>query len=285
MHRLITRLIDAQRVWAGPLGEFVQRYLERAFTRFRPAKDALNGVWLGHPLHPLLTDVPVGALTTASLLDVLGQRKSADIALATGVAGMAASAVAGLADGVDTFGDTRLHTTVHATVMSGSLALYLASLGVRALRPGARPLAVLLSMAGYAGMAAGAYIGGDLVFRSGNNVDRHAWDGAGKTWRSLGMDDIPEGGLVAATAGKQRLVLFRDGASILALDDVCAHQGGLLHAGSIVDGCVECPIHGSRFRLSDGRVVRGPSVYDQPAFEVRRGAAGLEARRRTLSGE
>ena len=69
---------------------------------------------------------------------------------------------------------------------------------------------------------------------------------------------------------------------------MCAHAGGPLDKGTLVDGCVECPWHGSRFRLADGHVARGPAVYDQPVFEVRaKEEGGLEARRaeaRRLAG-
>ena len=79
--------------------------------------------------------------------------------------------------------------------------------------------------------------------------------------------------------GSEPLVLLREGDEIRAIHATCAHAGGPLHEGTLIDGCVECPWHGSRFRLADGHVVRGPAVYDQPAYEVRRTPdGGLEAR-------
>jgi nitrite reductase/ring-hydroxylating ferredoxin subunit len=87
---------------------------------------------------------------------------------------------------------------------------------------------------------------------------------------------------VRGTAGKDTLVLYRatDGDPITALHSVCAHEGGPRDKGTLVDGCVECPWHQSRFRLDDGHVVQGPAVYDQPRFEVREAeGGGLEARR------
>jgi nitrite reductase/ring-hydroxylating ferredoxin subunit len=61
---------------------------------------------------------------------------------------------------------------------------------------------------------------------------------------------------------------------------VCAHAGGPLDKGTVVDGCLQCPWHASRFRLADGRVVRGPSVYDQPSYELRAAeGGGYEVRR------
>ena len=63
-----------------------------------------------------------------------------------------------------------------------------------------------------------------------------------------------------------------------------AHAGGPLHEGVVVDGCVECPWHASRFRLTDGLARRGPTVYDQPAYEIRTAeAGGYEVRRQAVS--
>ncbi len=280
MHGRIIRLIDAQASWADPLGRVYARLLAAVYQPVRPLRDALNGVWLGHPVHGAVTDLPVGALTVASILDLAGERRAADVALGTSVVGMLAAAATGGADYVDTYGTTQRRATVHASVMIGSLALAGASLSLRALRPGARPAAVALSLASYAGVVAGAYVGGDLVYALGAMVDRHAWTSLGSRWRRLDIDAVPEAGLTLAHAGDVPLVLFRDGDTIRALHDTCAHAGGPLHEGTVADGCVECPWHGSRFDIVDGTVRRGPAVYDQPAFEVRTSEAGnLEARR------
>jgi nitrite reductase/ring-hydroxylating ferredoxin subunit/uncharacterized membrane protein len=282
MHRQIGRVIDQQATWAKPLGEGAQELLKDVFEATRPLKDVLNGRWLGHPLHPVVTDVPVGAMTVAAVLDVTGQDTAADIAVLTGLASMAASAATGAADAVDTYGKPQVYATVHATLMVSAFTAYAGSavlrLGPRALRPMAR----LLSFAGYGAMAAGAYVGGELVFRQGNQVDRHAFDSHSTKWKALDVTEVPAGTLVKAKAGADTLVLYRatDGDPISALSSVCAHEGGPLDKGEIVGGCVQCPWHGSQFNLADGHVARGPAVYDQPVFEVRETAdGGLEARR------
>ncbi len=281
MHRQIVRFIKAQEPWAGPVGQLGQRVFGRVFDASRPAKDVLNGVWLGHPLHPALTDVPVGALTAAVLLDLANQRKAADLAIAAGIGGMLASAATGVADGVDTYGEPQVQATVHATTMVASLSLYLASLTMRVATPRARRTAIALSALGYATLAAGAYVGGELVFGSGNMVDRHAWDEKAETgWIPLDVGEIPDGQPVSAAAGGRQLVVVRTGGALYALDAVCAHAGGPLPEGTLVDGCIECPWHGSQFRLQDGHAVRGPSVYDQPAYEVRGTDGALEVRLR-----
>jgi nitrite reductase/ring-hydroxylating ferredoxin subunit len=93
------------------------------------------------------------------------------------------------------------------------------------------------------------------------------------------LADIPEGGPTKAKAGINTLILVRTGDTILALHEQCAHAGGPLSQGTLVDGCIQCPWHGSRFNLSNGHVARGPAMYDQPSYEVRRQDAGWEVRR------
>lgn len=280
--RLVTRLVDAQAGWARPLGDFNHRWLSALFRPIRPVKDLLNGTWLGHPLHAVLTDVPIGALTVSIVLDILGQRVAADVALLVGALSMAAAAVSGLGDYTDTDGTARMRATVHMTVMLAALVVFMISLLMRAGNPVDRLVPIGLSVVGYLVVTLGAAIGGDLVYLIGTQVNRHAWRGAGTKWVPLelgGLPDIPEGGPTKVKAGANTLILVRTGDTILALHETCAHAGGPLSEGTLVDGCIQCPWHGSRFRLTNGHVARGPSMYDQPAYEIRRGDAGWEARR------
>jgi nitrite reductase/ring-hydroxylating ferredoxin subunit/uncharacterized membrane protein len=280
--RLLTRIVDAQAGWARPFGDFNHRWLSALFRPLRPVKDFLNGTWLGHPVHSALTDVPIGVLTVSLVLDVLGQPVGADVALLVGVLSIVAAAVTGLADYTDTDGTARMRATVHSTLMIVALVLFAISLAIRAGNPTDRAVPIALVVIGYLVMATSAAIGGDLVFLIGTHVNRHAWRGAGAKWIALDLGDltdIPEGGPTRAKAGINTVVLVRTGETILALHETCAHAGGPLAEGKLVDGCIECPWHGSRFRLTDGHVARGPSMYDQPAYEVRRGDAGWEVRR------
>jgi nitrite reductase/ring-hydroxylating ferredoxin subunit len=284
MARFLTRLIDAQAFWARPFGDFNQRWLSALFHRMWTIKDLLHGRWLGHPLHAASTDLPIGVLTLVIVFDVLGQPGAADVALIAGIVLMLLSAVAGSADYSDTDGTARLRATVHATLMVLALVVYLVSLAMRLGSPVDRTLPIVLSIVGYLILTAGAYVGGDVAYVLGNMVNRHAFRGAGTKWVALdlgGATDIPEGKLFKAKAGANSLVLVRNGETILALHETCAHAGGPLAEGKIVDGQVECPWHGSRYRLADGHATRGPTVYDQPRYEVRRAESGdgWEARR------
>jgi nitrite reductase/ring-hydroxylating ferredoxin subunit/uncharacterized membrane protein len=278
--RVLERFIDAQSRWAKPLGEWLHGLMAAIFGRMLPIRDFLAGTWLGHPLHALLTDVPIGALTLVIVLDVVGQPVAADVALLVGVVTMIASALAGYADYSTTDGRARVRATVHSSLMLVSLVIYVVSLAIRATGPTSRTLPIALSIVAYLILAAGAFVGGDVVYALGNMVDRHAWRPAGAKWQSLDVGEIAEGTLVKAKAGTQALVLIRSGDTIQALHDLCAHAGGPLSEGTIVMGCVECPWHGSRFEIATGRRRRGPTVYDQPAYEVRAVAAGgYEVRR------
>jgi nitrite reductase/ring-hydroxylating ferredoxin subunit/uncharacterized membrane protein len=278
--RLLERLVDAQTRWAKPVGDWLHGVTAAVFGRILPVRDFLAGTWLGHPLHPLLTDVPIGALTVTIVLDLIGQPVAADVALLIGVLTMLASALAGYSDYSTTDGRARVRATVHSAVMLVSLVIYIVSLAIRATGPTNRALPIALSIVAYVILAGGAFVGGDVVFLLGNMVDRHAWRSAGTKWAPVEVGEIAEGSLVKAKVGIQDLVLIRTGDAILALHNQCAHAGGPLNEGTLVDGCLECPWHGSRFEVASGHRRRGPTVYDQPTYEVRKvDAGGYEARR------
>ena len=275
--RFLTRIVDAQAGWAKPFGEFNHRWLSAVFGPIRPIKDLLNGTWLGHPVHSAATDLPIGALTVAIVLELVGQHTAADIALVVAVVSILGSIATGLADYTDVDGTARIRATVHATVMLISLVLFVVSLVIRGGNPADRSLPTIFVLLGFATISLGAAIGGDLAFLIGTNVNRHAWRGAGAKWVGLDLGDlpdIPEGGPTKAKAGANTLILVRTGDTIRALHETCAHAGGPLAEGTVVDGCIQCPWHGSRFRLENGHVARGPAMYDQPAYEIRRAESG-----------
>ena len=274
--RLLSRLIYAQQGWATPLGDFNVRVLKALFRPIRPIKDFLNGKWLGHSVHAALTDVPTGVLTLAIFFDLLDLRTAADWAIGFGVLAMLGAAVSGSADYSDTDDDPRMVATVHATLMVIALVVYLVSFWLRFSNPDAdRLVPITLSLIGYGILTAGAFVGGELVFTLGNMVNRHAWRFFGQPkWTKLDLTEIPEGVPTAAKAGAQSLVVVRSGETIYALHAMCAHAGGALAEGKLVDGCIECPLHQSRFDLATGRRTQGPTTYDQPRYDVRAAEGG-----------
>ena len=283
--RYVTRAVDAQARWAKPFGDFNHRWLGALFHPIRPVQNFLNGTWLGHPVHAVVTDVPIGALTVSIVADVIGQPLAADVSMLLGVLAMIAAAVTGLADYAEVDGTARNRATVHGSIMVVTLAAYTVSLLIRSSSPTDRLLPIALAVAGYLLLSVGAAIGGDLVYLAGTHVNRHAWRGAGTKWIALdlgALPDIPEGGPTKLKAGINELALIREGDRILAVHAQCAHAGGPLAEGSLVGGAIQCPWHGSRYRLADGHVVRGPAMYDQPAYDVRRAeTGGWEVRRQS----
>ena len=286
MARLLARLVALNDGWARPFGDFNHRWLSALFRPIWPIKDLLNGRWLGHPLHAAATDLPIGALTIAVVLDLLGQRTGSDIAVVGTVVLMVLAAVPGLADYTDTDGAARTRATLHATLMTVALIVLVLSVLVRAGGQADRTVPVVLDVIAYLVVTAGAFVGGDVVYVLGNMVSRHAFRGAGTKWIHLDtgsvtdLSALPEASPTKMKAGINDLVIVRIAETVFALHATCAHAGGPLDKGTIVDGCVECPWHGSRFRLSDGLARRGPTVYDQPAYEIRAAeGGGYEVRR------
>jgi nitrite reductase/ring-hydroxylating ferredoxin subunit/uncharacterized membrane protein len=251
----------------------------------------LSGTWLGHPLHPLLTDLPIGFWTSAWFLDVVGGRSKRDAArtlVGIGVLTAVPTAASGLSDWADTVGRTRRVGLVHAAVNTLGLTCYALSWLARRRRH--HGVGVILGMVGATAATGAAYFGGHLVYRAGTGVDVNTFTEPPKEWVKLADDGLAVRGAVAfpARAGDVELLVTRPKGDSQptwrAIGDRCSHRGGPLHEGTIEAGCVTCPWHASRFRTDDGTVLRGPATGPQPRFEVRNGANGLEARRSPVAG-
>ena len=279
IRRFVNRNLLDKWDWGVGIADFYSS-VDRFVLRPKWLRSFFHGTWLGHPLHPLLTDVPIGGLTIALMLDLLGIYDGANWATLLGFGGLILAAIAGFVDLDETDGKARQYGGVHASLMLVAMAFYLFSLAVRfGYTPGTPYHATLTAALGYLFIVMGAYIGADLVFTLGNMVDRHAWRSGGTNWAALDVAEVPERQPTKAKAGAQTLVLVRVGEKISALHDVCAHAGCSLSEGKIVGDTIQCPCHGSRFKIESGSVVVGPATYDQPAFEVRRAEGKLEARR------
>ena len=286
MARFLARLTAINDGWARPFGEFNHRWTSALFRAMTPIRDLLQGRWLGHPLHAASTDIPIGMLLGSVALDLIGQPTAADVTLLLTILFMVASALSGLADYSETEGSALTRATLHATLMTVALLLLIVSALVRSGAPADRTLPIALSIVGFLIVTAGAFVGGDVAYVFGNMVSRHAFRGAGTKWIRLDPGDVvdlallPEATPTKMRAGINDLVVVRMGDRIHVMHSVCAHAGGPLDEGRIVDGCIECPWHSSRFRLIDGLAERGPTVYDQPAYEVRSAeGGGYEVRR------
>lgn len=238
-------------------------------------RDALHGVWLGHPLHPMLTDVPIGMWSAAAVLDLMPGAGPAPAALiGTGVIAAVPTAVTGWADWSQLHKPHQRVGVVHALANVTGLACYVASLSARAHGRTARGKA--WAFLGFGAVMAGGYLGGHLAFRqaAGANHTSDLLDLFPSGWQSVGrVDDLPDGKLTKRTVDGVDVLLMRRGQHVDALANKCTHLSGPLSEGEFRveggQGCVVCPWHGSTFRLSDGGVVHGPTTSPQPHFEVR----------------
>lgn len=279
-----------QQDWLDTAGDAIQPAIIEAFKAGGETgngiKNFLHGTWLGHPLHPLITDVPIGAWTIAAVLDGLelcGEKKyspGADAAVAVGLVGAVGAAVTGLTDWTGTTKERRKIGLMHGILNVGATALYLTSFLLRK-RKASRGTAIGLSMLGYGVSAAAAYLGGHLVFSEQTGVDHTATAAIYPKDFVVVMaeKDLSDNSMKCMQAGEIPVLLVRQNGKIYALANTCSHLGGPLNEGELLDDCsVKCPWHGSIFSLKDGRVLSGPATEPEPKFEVRVNNGQIEVR-------
>jgi nitrite reductase/ring-hydroxylating ferredoxin subunit/uncharacterized membrane protein len=283
--------------WMAPVEDALQRAVVAAFkaggNAGRAVKNFLHGTWLGHPLHPALTDVPLGAWTTALVFDTLdaggrgwpwqaAARRRADDAILVGIVGAAGAALAGLTDWQHTDGGARRTGLAHAALNTVALGLYTSSLIVR--RRGSRGTGRSLAVAGFGMVMASAWLGGRLVYRDRVGVDHAQRDEPEGFLRALRESELREGQPVGAEISGVRVVLVKRDGRVYAIGERCSHLGGPLAEGEVREDSIVCPWHGSRFALADGRVLDGPATMPQPCFETRVRDGFVEVRRRPEAG-
>lgn len=266
----------------GRFGDWVARVMDGFYRVLgRPGKwfqDFLNGSWLGHPAHPVVTDIVVGGATVLVVFDlaaVLFGAADLDTAALVAVEVTALSAlsavVTGLTDFKDTAkGDERNLAILHGVVNIVATLAYLASFGVRL--GGAVDAGRWLSLAGALILAGGAYVGGHLVFKYGYMVNRNAFakgQRAKEFTPIIAAADVPESTPTKVMLGSTALVVVRRGDLVYALKASCSHAGGPLDKGTLDGGTIVCPWHGSGFRLRDGAVRHGPATSRQVTYRTR----------------
>jgi len=246
----------------------------------RPAlRRVLSGTDTGHPAHPPMVTVPIGAWMTTALLDLTGQERAAQAAVGFGVGVAVPAAAAGLSDWLYTDGGERRLGLVHALTNVAATGSYAASWIAR--RRGSRAAGVTLSGLGATLALAGGWLGGHLAYARGVGVDTTAFQHSPEEWTDAAdASDAPQpGNLGQGSAGGTPVVLAEQDGELHALADRCTHRGGPLHEGELRDGCVTCPWHGSEFSLADGSVREGPAVRPQPVFDVRTEGGKIQVRR------
>jgi nitrite reductase/ring-hydroxylating ferredoxin subunit/uncharacterized membrane protein len=279
--------LEAQE-WLEPLADALGEGVGHAYGALGPngqrLKNFLHGVWLGHPLHPVLTDVPVGAWTIALVLDALESISGrddlgpgADAAVGIGLAGALAAALAGVTDWRETDGGARRLGLVHGLLNTGATALYSASLVCRG--RGARSAGRGYAALGYAVAGLSAYLGGHLVYAQRIGVNHAEPPEPPADWVAIyPAADLPENQPHRVEVNGLKLVLVQRRSKVYALNEVCSHLGGPLAEGHLEGDGIVCPWHGSRFALDDGRVLDGPATYPELCLETRVRDGQIEVR-------
>lgn len=267
--------------WLGQTGEAIQPVIMKAFKAGgetgHAIKNFLHGTWLGHPLHPVLTDIPIGAWTSAAVLDSMelggndNFRSGADAAVAIGIAGALGSAVTGVTDWTGTTKKKRKLGLMHGLLNIAATGLYVTSLILRRNKD-TRKAAIAYSMIGYGVVSAAAYLGGHLVYGEQIGVDHTStsMEYPEDFVAVLNENDLAEDSMRCVKAGEIPVVLARKDNHIYALTNTCSHLGGPLCEGDLLaDAEIRCPWHHSVFSLKDGSVIDGPATESQPTWDVR----------------
>ena len=233
----------------------------------------------------MLTDVPIGFWSATMLLDVTaGERgaRSARRMVGLGVLGAIPTAIAGASDWADTHGPTKRVGLVHALLNDVALTLQIVSWLSR--RGGNRGRGVGLSLAASGLMVVSAYLGGHLSLVRGVGINHTAFQGSEAKWTDVAAEtDVTEAKPLRVTVGGVPVMLVKQDGVVRALSATCTHAGGPLDEGTLVDGCVQCPWHGSEFRLDDGTVERGPASVPEPVWDVRIAGGRVSVRSRATT--
>lgn len=278
---LIDRILREQS-WMDPPADLIQRLVGGLYGALGPVGTALknlaHGTWaLRHPLHPALTDFPLGAWSVGVIADLAARywhvlpTQAGDIGLAAGVVAAFGAVLTGYTDFHETWALERRSALLHGLVMTTAFVLMALSLALRWWAgAGAHDAAVWIAVAGVLLTMFGMYLGGHVVYRFGSAVDRNAFIEAPEDFVDVGaLADFPDGSMKAVDAGAARVLVLRRGDSALAISNVCSHAGGPLDEGDLQGDVVTCPWHGSKFCVLDGAVRGGPATFSQPRYETR----------------
>jgi nitrite reductase/ring-hydroxylating ferredoxin subunit len=282
---LTKRIADAVPPWLDDAAKRAQAPVQQFFSARPGLHNLLDGTWLGVPLHPALTDVPMGAWTSAFALDLVATLtgseaadQAADGALAVGIAGALPAAATGTADWRDLIGEERRIATVHALLNVTGLVLNVASLAQRA--RGNRAAGRTLSAAGLAISGTAAHLGGELSFGLGVRVNHTFADTQPSEYVAVADESELQGQDVTTVTvdGTSMLIARSQSGELCAIANTCSHLGGPLGEGTRDGDVITCPWHGSRFDLCSGAVLEGPAVFAQPRYDVRTNGGKIELR-------
>ncbi len=280
--------VVAQWPWLHTLNDRATDVVQPVYDRFRsnPALELMHGGrWMGHALHPALSDLPIGLWSATLVLDAAGQDVAprggrfdpAATLSAAGLVAAVATAATGVVDWNVSDAEDRRIGLFHGLLNTAAMTLQGASLTARL--TGYRRAGRALGATSLAVTAAAGFVGGHLVQGRAVMVNRVATNTGPTRWVSaLAEEELADGTVTGVEVEGRQVLLHRDGDEVHALDDVCSHAGALLSRGE-VDGCtVTCPLHMSVFDLRDGRIVRGPAHHPQPVLPTRVRKGQIEVR-------
>lgn len=281
----LVRVVDqpALDTIAEPLGAAIRQAYSRAGDAGQVVKNAMHGVWLGHPLHPVFTDVPIGAWTTGLVLDAVGAiredeglERASDVAMAVGLVGALGAAVTGLTDWSETQGRSRRTGLLHGFLNITATALYATAYALR--KSGSRSAGTSCALAGYTIALGAAFLGGDLVYDQRIGVTHADVPQPEEFTPVAEASQLADNAMMRAKTPDADALLVRQHGRLCGLAHSCSHLGGPLSEGTLKDGSVVCPWHGSEFALGDGHVINGPASINQPCLEVRERGGKIEVK-------
>ena len=268
--------------------EAAQKIQEAIFARGeegREVADVLHGKQIGHPLHPILTDITIGSWSLGVLFDFFGiltrsrtSQKAANRLIALGTLSAVPTALAGITDFSGIKQDAAGHGAAHGIVNSVALFFFWRSMRARA--KGNQLSGFYFAVLGLGMMTLASWLGGDLVYNRKVGVNHTPETRIADDWTAvLPNAELKSGTLQRVDVQDYPVLLYKRNRKISAISAVCSHAGGPLEEGTLKDDCVECPWHKSVFDLQDGHVVHGPATFEQPHFETRVRDGQIEIRR------
>ncbi len=274
--------------WLEPVEKVLGKVADTLFLKGVPFGEKLrnffHGTWLGHPLHPVITDVPIGAWTAATVLDVYelatGDDRfagGADVAVGIGLVGAAGAALSGLNDWNYTYEKPRRVGAMHAVINIAATACYVGSWWQR--RNGCRNSGLATGFLGFGLSTVGAYLGGHLVYNERIGVNHAPEELPEKFVPVMEESALPENKMIKGNADGVPVLVVKRGGRIFVMAEKCSHLGGPLSEGEFDGETVTCPWHFSKFSIEDGSVLVGPATYAQPCFEVRVRDGQIEVRK------
>lgn len=290
---MLTREVDQSLSRISSVGETgmtvargIHNAVLRGGHRTRAVADVLHGTWLGHPLHPVLTDFTIGSWAMGAVFDAVGEtqdsaaaRRAGDRLAAIGTALAVPTALTGLTDYSTAQKPAATTATLHGLLNAAGLGLYLLSLRDR--RNGERGRGLFYSSMALLSTTVSAWLGGHMVYKDRVGVDHSdAFTGPSEWTPVLAAGELPVGQARRVEVEGKGVVLRRDDDGVHAIGAVCSHAGGPLEQGEFDGGCVRCPWHDSVFDVRDGSVVHGPATQPQPVFDVRIREGRVELRLR-----